>query len=146
MARVRGCEFPDDLWYDVARHVWYRDEGGGRIRAGITPVGVALAREVLIFTPRRIGQRFAAGRSLATIESAKWVGTVRAGFEGTILAANPGLHPRAGAVNADCYGAGWMFVLAPAAGDWAAGLVPGARIGPAYEGWMEEAGFDGCAP
>ncbi|MBU3029446.1 glycine cleavage system protein H [Paracoccus marinaquae] len=144
MAIVRGCAFPDGLWYDLPHHVWYRDEGDAGLRAGITPVGVCLAREVLIFTPRRIGFAFSAGRALATIESAKWVGTVKAGFDGTICGLNEALQPRAAAVNDDCYGAGWMFLLQPARADWAADLVPGARIGAAYEAWMESMGFDGC--
>mgnify|MGYP001052919488 CR=1 FL=1 len=144
MARVRGCDFPDDLYFDVRRHVWYRPEDDGLIRAGITPVGVALARQVLIFTPGRVGRIFGPGRSIATIESAKWVGSVRAAFAGRIEAVNEALVARADTVNRDCYGKGWMVLLRPAADDWVEGLVTGAAIGPAYEAWMEEEGFAGC--
>lgn len=144
MARVRGCEFPDALHFDVRRHVWYRPETGGLVRAGITPVGVGLAREVLIFTPGRVGRRFAAGRSIATIESAKWVGSVRAAFPGRIEAVNEALVTRASTVNRDCYGEGWMALLRPDAEDWTKDLVTGAAIAPAYEAWMEEVAFEGC--
>lgn len=145
MAIVRGCEFPEGLFYDVARHVWYEAISGDTLRAGVTPVGVALAREVLIFTPKRVGHVFAEGRAIATIESAKWVGSVKAGFDGTIRAVNDALAGRATAVNSDCYGAGWMFLLCPAADDWATGLTPGAEIAQVYEDWMESMGFEGCA-
>lgn len=145
MARVRGCDFPDALRYDVRRHVWYRPEAEGLVRAGITPVGVALAREVLVFTPSRVGRRFAAGRGIAVVESAKWVGSVRAAFAGRIEAINEALVARPGTVNRDCYGDGWMALLRPDADDWAEGLVTGAAVGPAYEAWMEEVGFEGCA-
>ena len=144
MARVRGCDFPDALYYDVRRHVWYRAEADGLVRAGITPVGVALAREVLIFTPGRVGRRFGAGRAIATVESAKWVGSVRAAFPGQIEAVNEALVARADTVNRDCYGAGWMALLRPETAGWADGLATGAAVGPAYEDWMESVGFEGC--
>ncbi len=145
MAIVRGCSFPEALAYDVPHHVWYTPAGDGLVRAGITPVGVALAREVLIFTPKRVGRAFEAGRGIATIESAKWVGSVRAAFAGQVEAVNTSLATRAAPVNRDCYGEGWMLLLRPALPDWQAGLVTGPAVGPAYEAWMEREGFEGCA-
>ena len=145
MASVRGCSFPEALAYDVPRHVWYAPAGDGLVRAGITPVGVALAREVLIFTPKRVGRDFEAGRGIATIESAKWVGSVRAAFAGRVEAVNTALLARAAPINRDCYGAGWLMLLRPARPDWPAGLVTGPAVGPAYEAWMEREGFEGCA-
>ena len=145
MATVRGCDFPETLHYDVPRHVWYAPADDGLVRLGITPVGVALAREVLIFTPKRIGRRFGVGNGVAIVESAKWVGSVRAGFAGTVAAVNAALVARAEAVNRDCYGAGWMLLVRPDDDAWQAGLLTGAVVGPAYEAWMEREGFEGCA-
>lgn len=144
MAVVRGCNFPETVLYDVARHVWYEDLKDGSLRAGITPVGVALAREILIFTPKRVGHAFAQGRALATVESAKWVGSVKAGFAGTIIGVNEAVLRRATLVNTDCYGDGWMFRLSPEGSDWAADLTPGADIAQVYEDWMENMAFAGC--
>lgn len=146
MATVRGCRFPDALHYDVPHHVWYDAAGDGLVRAGITPIGVALAREVLVFTPKRVGRSVEAGRAMATVESAKWIGSVRAAFAGTVAAVNEALMARAAAVNHDCYGEGWMVLVRPAAPDWRASLVTGAAVAPAYEGWMETNGFAGCPP
>ena len=143
--RVRGCPFPETLHYNVPCHVWYADAPGGLVRAGITPVGVALAREVLIFTPKRVGRDVDPGKAMATVESAKWVGSVRAAFAARVAATNPALATRATAVNRDCYGEGWMLLLAPAAPGWRDGLVTGTAIAPAYEAWMEAEGFEGCA-
>lgn len=145
MARVRGCDFPDALHYDVPRHVWYAPAEGGLVRAGITPVGVALAREVLIFTPKRVGRDIQPGRAMATVESAKWVGSVRAAFAARVAEVNTVLATRAAVVNRDCYGEGWMLLLDPTAADWRAELVTGAAVADAYEAWMEGAGFEGCA-
>lgn len=144
MALVRGCSFPDHLFYDLAHHVWYAPAGDGLVRAGITPVGVALAREVLVFTPKRVGRSVEKGRAMATVESAKWVGSVRAGFDATIEAVNEALVARAGLANTDCYGAGWMLLLGPRFDGWRTGMVTGLAIAPAYEAWMEENGFAGC--
>jgi hypothetical protein len=69
MPTVRGCAFPDHLRYDVPNHLWYEPLGDGTARIGMTVVAVALAGEVLAFTPKRVGRRFDAGRSGATIES-----------------------------------------------------------------------------
>jgi glycine cleavage system H protein len=145
MAIVRGCDFPEALLYDIAHHVWYVPAGDGLVRAGITPVGVALAREVLIFTPKRVGRSFEKGRAIATVESAKWVGSVRSAFAGRVKAVNEALVAKATPVNGDCYGAGWMMLLRPAGPEWSAGLVTGTAIGPAYADWMEREGFEGCA-
>lgn len=145
MALVRGCSFPDDLWYDVRNHVWYKPEGEGVLRTGMTPVAIALAREVLVFTPKRVGREFEKGRAFATVESAKWVGAVRAAFDGIVVAVNDALIGRPTVANSDCYGAGWMMVVRPASDDWNAGLVTGAAIAAAYEAWMDAEGFSGCA-
>ncbi len=144
MASARGCEFPDGLFYDVPHHVWYLPEEAGLVRLGMTPVGVTLAREVLIFSPKRVGRPFQKGKALATVESAKWAGSVRAGFDGMVEAVNEALVPRADAVNRDCYGAGWLMLVRPAFEGWREGLVTGAAIAAAYEAWMEENGFAGC--
>jgi glycine cleavage system H protein len=144
MAVVRGCRFPEDRLYDVPRHVWYAALAGGLVRAGITPVGVALAREVLIFTPKRVGRPVEAGRAMATVESAKWVGSVRAAFAARVEAVNAALANGASVVNRDCYGEGWMLELRPDAADWREALTAGAAVAAAYEEWMEREGFEGC--
>lgn len=144
MAIVRGCHFPDELFYDVPHHVWYRREADGLVRLGITVVGVAMAREVLIFTPKRVGRPFEGGRAVATVESAKWVGSVRSAFPGAIEAINEGLAGRASQINRDCYGAGWMMLVRPKDQAWSDRLVTGEAIAAAYENWMEANGFEGC--
>src|SRR5262245_27911675 len=111
MALIRGCFFPDELFYDVARHTWYREESEGRVVIGITTVAVALSGEVLAFTPRRVGREIEAGRSCATIESGKWVGPVRSVCGGKVVAINETLMEQPGLLNGDPYGAGWMLAI-----------------------------------
>lgn len=145
MALVRGCSFPDDLLYDVPHHVWYKPDADGLVRAGMTPVAIALAREVLVFTPKRAGSEFDRGRSFATVESAKWVGAVRAAFDGIVVAVNETLIDRPTLANRDPYGEAWMLIVRPAQDDWRAGLVTGDAVAPAYEAWMDSEGFAGCS-
>jgi hypothetical protein len=49
------------------------------------------------------------GRAMATVESAKWGGSVRAAFP----AVNEAMVARAAPINADPCGAGWMLLLVP---------------------------------
>ena len=144
MARVRGCNFPDELYYDVPHHAWYAPADDGLVRAGMTCVGVALAREVLVFTPRHAGRDFDKGRSFATVESAKWVGAVRSAFDGTVVAVNEAAMKSPDLINTDCYGAGWLLLVRAGDADWRRTLVTGPAIAEAYEAWMEAEAFPGC--
>jgi glycine cleavage system H protein len=145
LATVRGCFFPDHLLYDVPNHIWYTPLDDGTVRAGMNPIAIALAREVLVFTPKRVGREVEKGRSFATIESAKWVGAAHAAFDGIVVAVNEMLIERPTLANSDPYGEGWMLIVRPAHDNWREGLVSGSAIGPAYEEWMEGEGFAGCA-
>lgn len=144
MTIVRGCNFPDELHYDVAHHVWYAPVENGLVRAGITVVGVALAREVIVFTPKRAGTTFEKDRAFAAVESAKWIGSVRSAFDGTVAAVNEEAMRRPALVNEDCYGAGWMLLIKPERDDWRDGLVTGNAISESYEAWMEGEAWPGC--
>ena len=101
MPPVRGCAFPEHLRYDVPNHLWYEPLGNGTARIGMTVVAVALAGEVLAFTPKRVGRRLDAGRSCATIESGKWIGPARAAFAGTVVAVNDALIQQPSLANRD---------------------------------------------
>jgi len=146
MITVRGCHFPTHLLYDVENHIWYERQADGSFRIGMTAVAVALAGEVLAFTPRRVGRPTQAGRACATIESGKWVGPARIVFDGTVLAVNEAMIDRPSLANRDCYGAGWMLVAMPAEEAPIERLVSGNEIAAAYEAWMTREDFPGCGP
>jgi glycine cleavage system H protein len=146
MPIVRGCELKDDLLYDVANNVWYRDNGDGTVTAGMTAVAAAMAGQVVAFTPKKVGRSVAEGKSCATIESGKWVGPARLSVPGEIVEVNEALVATPALANSDPYGEGWMVRVRP--DDWAAGkaaLIPGTEVGPAYEKKMDEDAFPGCA-
>lgn len=144
MITVRGCRFPAHLLYDVANHVWYERLDDGSFRVGMTSVAVALAGDILAFTPRRVGRPVEAGRACATVESGKWVGPARIVFDGEVLAVNDDMMNRPQLANEDCYGVGWMLVAKPGDEGPIASLVSGNQIAEAYEAWMEAENFPGC--
>jgi glycine cleavage system H protein len=144
MIFVRGCAFPEDLFYDVPNQIWYAPLEDGTARVGFTSIALALAGQVLAFTPKRVGLDFEKNRSFATIEGGKWVGAAKAAFDGVVVAYNEKLMNRPTDANLDPYGIGWMLVVRPAPPDWKAALVSGAAIAPAFEAWMQEQDVEGC--
>ena len=144
MVMVRGCEFPERLFYDVPNQIWYTPLGDGTLRLGWTSIAVALAGNILVFTPKRVGLDFERSRSFATVEGGKWVGAAKAAFEGTVVAHNAALVDQPETANADPYGEGWMLIVRPAATDWQAGLVTGEAVAAAFEAWMAGEGVEGC--
>ena len=137
MAQVDGQDYPEARWYDVENQVWYEPLAGNALRAGMTPVSISLAGEIYVFTPRRNGLAFEKGRSFALIEGGKWVGAVRAAFDGVVVASNEDLIQRPSLLGRDAFGKGWMLVVRPATPDWRAGLVTGAAVGLAFGNWLE---------
>lgn len=146
MITVRGCPFPEHLLYDVPNHVWYERLENGNFRLGMTSVAVALAGQILAFTPRRVGRPVEAGRACATLESGKWVGPARIVFDGTVEAVNEAMIERPFLASEDCYGRGWMIEAKPEDIRQLEGLVSGNALAEAYEAWMAAENFPGCAP
>lgn len=147
MPMVRGCNLPDELAYDVPNNLWYRDEGDGTFTVGMTMVAAALAGSLVAFTAKKAGKTINAGKSVATVESGKWVGPVKIGFDAEIVAVNDDLSANPKLVNSDTYGDGWMVRIRPVdAGAAGAVLVPGSAVAAPYEAKMVADEFAGCAP
>jgi len=144
MPDVRGCHFPEDLLYDVANHIWVKDEGGGKIKLGMTSVATAMAGQLVAFTPKKVGRKVKPGRSCATVESGKWVGPAKSLAGGEVIAVNEELVNKPDLANEDPYKY-WMVELQ--ADDWdnvKKEYTPGADVAAPYEAKMEEDGFAGC--
>jgi len=145
MAKVRGCDFPDALFYNIEDNVWARREPDGTVTIGMTSYGCSLAGQIVAFTPKKTGREVSQGRSVSTVESGKWVGPVKAPISGVIVAVNEALLAEPEAINADPYGEGWLAVLQPS--DWLGEcntLLAGEAVLSAVEVRMEAEGFDGC--
>jgi glycine cleavage system H protein len=145
MPKVKGCNLPDDLLYDVDNHIWFRDMGDGTVRLGMTTVATALAGQLVAFTPKKAGKSIDAGKSCATVESGKWVGPAKSAVAGEVVQINEALVAKPSLANDDPYDSGWMVLLKPA--DWASvkpNLTPGTAVAAKYEAKMAADGFAGC--
>lgn len=146
MPVVRGCEMPEDLLYDVANNIWYRENDDGTVTLGMTAVAAGMAGQLVAFTAKKAGKALKAGKSCATVESGKWVGPVKISFDAEVVQSNEALAATPALANSDTYGAGWMVKIKP--DDWAAAkatLTPGTEVAEPYEAKMAADEFPGCA-
>ncbi|MGH8992119.1 MAG: glycine cleavage system protein GcvH [Acidimicrobiia bacterium] len=110
MATVSNCNLPEDLYYLVEKHVWARLEDG-LVVVGLTDVAQNLAKKILSVSPKGVGKSVAKGRSVATVESSKWVGPVPTPVSGEIVEVNQAVLSAPGTINQDPYGSGWIAKL-----------------------------------
>ena len=73
MAELRGCSYPEDLRYDAANHLWFTAEADDIWRVGVTPFGIAIAGEILLFTAKPAGRALSAGRAFGLLDAGKTV-------------------------------------------------------------------------
>ncbi|MFW0883484.1 glycine cleavage system protein GcvH [Candidatus Acidulodesulfobacterium sp. H_13] len=108
MSKVNGCDIPEDLYYSVEKHVWGKLEDDGTVTVGMTSVAQSLAGKLLYITPKKVGRKIAQLKSVATVESGKYVGPVPALFSGEIVAVNDEVVENVSIINSDPYGKGWV--------------------------------------
>ncbi len=145
MATVKGCNIPDDLFYNVENNVWARREDDGTVTIGMTVYAAALAGQIVSCTPKKVGRSVEQNKSAATVESGKWVGPVKAPVSGEVVAINEAVTSSPGTINTDPYGSGWMVKLKPANWDGdSAALITGGAVAAAFEAKMNADGFAGC--
>jgi glycine cleavage system H protein len=112
MAEYRGCELPEDLWYDLD-YLWAQPNDDGSFTLGLTDPAQTMAGRVVSALFRRPGTHRRAGRNLATLESGKWVGGVPAPFDGTIERINERVEQDPGLVNIAPYTDAWLVRVRP---------------------------------
>jgi glycine cleavage system H protein len=141
MAEVRSCHIPEDLYYLVEKHVWGRREGE-EVVVGLSDVAQHLAKTIISVTVKDAGKPIRKGRSVATVESGKWVGPVPSPVSGTVVAVNEELRSDPALLNRDPYGAGWIARVR--CDDWdadAADLVTGPEAVARYQDFLEAEGI-----
>ncbi len=146
MALIRGFNLPEDLYYLVDKHVWVAPPSAGVIRVGMTPVAYQLLRHSLVAISVKasiVGAEVPKGKSVAMVESVKYIGPVPAPFTGVVVRANPLLADDPSIAEQDPYGEGWIVEMT--APDWpaaAAGLVTGEPGLAAYRKLLESQNID----
>ncbi len=108
-----ACDIPEDLTYDIERDVWIRFDGG-LATLGLTDVAQTRCGKIAAISFKDIGRQVAQGKTLATIESAKWVGPFPAPFSCEIVAVNEAGFARDILVaNKEPYTTGWLVQVKP---------------------------------
>ncbi|MHB8455231.1 MAG: glycine cleavage system protein H [Acidiferrobacterales bacterium] len=112
MAEYRGCELPDDLYYDLD-YVWVRPEPDGTFTLGITDAAQTMAGRVQYIFFKKPGTHRTKGKPVARLESGKWAGGIPAPFDGEILRINDEVAARPGLVNVAPYNDAWLVIMRP---------------------------------
>ena len=145
MSTINGCNIPEDLYYWPEKHVWARPEADGTVTVGITDVAQNLAKRFISCTIKKTTKPLEKGKSLATVESGKWVGPVPLPVGGEIVAINDSASKTPSIINDDPYGKGWVGRIKPT--NWEtdkAALVTGAEGVAAYQKFLDAEGIK-CA-
>jgi len=141
MVTVKGFDLPEDLYYLVDKHVWARQLADGTVRVGMTPVAYHLLRHSLVaisVQPSVVGKEVAKGKSVAMVESLKYIGPLPAPIAGVVIRINPILEDDPSIAERDPYGEGWIVEMTPL--DWnaaAAALLTGEPAIVAYHALIE---------
>jgi glycine cleavage system H protein len=104
---------PADLRYTKS-HEWVRRNPGGSVTIGITDHAQHALGDLVYAEAPEVGRSIEAGEACAVVESVKAASDVYSPLAGVIRAANAGLSDAPESINADPYGAGWLFELVPA--------------------------------
>lgn len=137
-----GCVIPDDLLYDVERHVWVRLDQEVAV-IGMTDVAQTMGGRMVAVTWKKTGRVIDRGRPVAAIESAKWVGPFPTPLTGELVAVNAAGFERDIAVaNRDPYGEGWLARIRPSRWEEERDhLVDGRTAFALYRPFLEERGI-----
>ena len=111
--KIDSCIFPEDLLYDVENLVWADSEANKVVTIGITALLSSISGRISAVKLKNTGTRIENGKGLATIESNKYFGVIRAPFTGTIIEVNNSILQRPKLVNDFPYSDGWFVKMEP---------------------------------
>jgi glycine cleavage system H protein len=135
----RGCAIPEGYFYDVPGDLWVRFEVC-LARMGLTDVAQTRMGKMVSIRFKRVGKPVVAGKFIATVESAKWVGPIHSPFDGEVIATNDDAFAADILIaNRDPYEAGWISLVRPDDPSTATdGLLEGNEAVEAYKERIEE--------
>jgi glycine cleavage system H protein len=94
-------------------HEWALSKEGA-VEVGITAYAVDQLGDItLVNVDVKVGDTVTAGKAFGTIESVKTLSDLYSPVSGKITKINSALESQPELVNDDCYGKGWMLVIAP---------------------------------
>ena len=111
MVKFEGSDFPEDLYYH-RDHMWVKVEGD-KVRIGYNDWAQKAAGKLLSLKTKRPGAPVEAGKTLGSIESGKWVGSLKVPVSGEIAQLNEDVLKAPSLINSDPYGKGWVAIIKP---------------------------------
>ena len=145
MTELKNCVLPDSLSYHVDFNVWIQKNEDGTLDLGMTDIAQSMAGNIIHCRPKKVGKSVKAGKSVATVESGKWVGPVKTPFAGEIVAANWEVENDATILNRSPYKQGWIVRIQPSNFDENSGdLVSGDDAISGFDSYMAEKEIGDC--
>lgn len=111
--KIEGCEFPEDLLYDLEGLVWLRPSDSGEAIVGITSIYAAVAGRPTKMTAKPIGAEYPSGGAIGFLESGRYFGPIRSPVRGTLIAVNDRLLADPRRITEGIYDDGWFARLRP---------------------------------
>ncbi|MHB1908471.1 MAG: hypothetical protein ACYCQJ_06320 [Nitrososphaerales archaeon] len=108
---VQNCEFPDDLYFDVPNDLWLKPLGKEDAKIGITTVLSFVAGRISAVHFKLNLSSVARGQNIATIESGKYFGAIRAPLKCRMVEFNEKIGKRPRLLNDDPYGEGFVATV-----------------------------------
>ena len=135
---------PAELHY-TEEHEWV-SIAGDTATVGITDYAAQQLGDVVYVSLPAVGAAVTSGEPCGEVESTKLVSDLYSPLDGEVVEANEELDDDPGLVNAEPYGAGWMFrVRIPAGSGGEAALPPGLLTAAEYEELTKSAGWPAAA-
>ena len=103
---------PANLRY-TASHEWIRVEADGSLTIGVTDHAQEALGDVVFLELPDAGRVVAAEEAIAVIESVKAASDIYAPVSGEVAEANDDLTGQPERINADPFGAAWLFKIRP---------------------------------
>lgn len=105
------ADLPDDRLYSK-RHLWLQQVDADRYRVGLTSYSVRLLQDVY-FLEWSVdeGAQLIDRQEIGEVESSKAVSALFAPCSGKLVRFNQDVLGDPSAINADCYGTGWLYEL-----------------------------------
>lgn len=103
---------PSELKY-ASTHEWARLEEDGSVTVGITDHAQDALGDVVFVELPEVGAQLDAGEEAGVVESVKAASDVYAPVSGEVIAINDKVDDDPEIVNAEPYGDGWFYRLAP---------------------------------
>ncbi|MCQ9165594.1 glycine cleavage system protein GcvH [Arthrobacter sp. STN4] len=97
-----------------AEHEWIASDGAGPTTVGVSAVAADALGDIVYVDLPEVGATITAGETCGEIESTKSVSDLYAPVTGEVTEVNTAVVEDPAVVNADPYGAGWLFKVAVA--------------------------------